>query len=197
MLEKVINFFSSSKKSEKLAKIQEREEYKQKYEKLKEETKNDFIIDVYEHKGQVYIFTLSKYDTGYLYGITYFEELPSLKTTFDVSPVEIGKLVQEASKRVRNYQFEENPYTREELLSDIGAKKWITFINKCRHCGVSSFYQKDREVRIAPRYRSVACSFLSGEELIANIDDPQEIGEKVLQALKVYEPKYPLKKKKK
>jgi len=149
-----------------------------------------FSLDIYENEGYIFIFPMSKLSS---YG--HFEELPSIKINYKTTSTDVGKLILKASKKVRNYIFKENPFTEEEILKDIGAKKWVTFINKSCHCSVYQWKNSDKII-ISPGYRS-ASGFEYGDELEANLDDPQDIGEKVLKALQTYEPKYPTKKKKK
>jgi len=147
-----------------------------------------FAVEVYEYQGRIFIFPMSETEAGYFY------EFPSLKISYDSPAIEIGRLVLEASKRVRNFEFEDSPFEDEdiEIFRDTGVKKYVTFINKSRYCKVRPDLLGSSKIRIAPGYRS-AGGFEFGEGLFATPDDPQDIGDKVLQALKTYEPKYPKK----
>ena len=144
---------------------------------------NTFTVEIYEYEGKLFIFPTSETNAAHFY------ELPSLKISYDSTALEIGKTVLEASKKVRDYEFEHCPFSKEEEYTDIGVKSWITFINKSRFCSLS-LCDGDEKIDIYPGYRS-AGGFEFGDGLFATPDDPQDIGEKVLQALKTYEPKYP------
>lgn len=148
-----------------------------------------FVVNIFEYEEQLYIFPASKKKTP-----GYFYELPSLKMTFDSSGNEVGIQVLRAAEKVRNLQFEKNPFSEEEKNTDVGIRKWITFINKCRYCRVHPDLQCSSNIVVSPGYRS-ASGFEFGEDLLANSDDPEDIGNKVLQALKTYPPKFPKKKK--
>lgn len=149
-----------------------------------------FIVNVYEYSGTIYLFPMSKTTS-----VPYFYEFPSLKISADSSAIEVGKGILEAAKRVRNGLFERSPFEDKdtEFYKDTGVKKYVTFINKSRFCRVHPSLAEDDVLLIAPGYRK-GNGFLFGEHFKASPTSPEDIGEKVLQALKVYEPKLPKKK---
>ena len=147
-----------------------------------------YTVYIYENSGKVFIFPMSEVTT-----LGFFEELPSLKADYNAPAIEIGKLIIRASKSTRNNIFEKNPFNEQELLDDIGEKKWISFINKSRFCSLTMLEGSD-ELYISPGYRS-AGGFEFGDRLVARPGDPQDIGEKVIEALQTFEPKFPKKRK--
>ncbi len=146
-----------------------------------------FKVAVYEFDNYLYIFPMQDSRDG-----SYFLKTPSLKVQNTSSIHTIGESILQASKNVTPDEFDTSPNNEKECCDDVGFKTWISFMNKSRHCIVHTFNCSYPDITVLPAYRD-GNGYGFDDDIIANIEDQSDIGKKVLQALQVYEPKYPQK----